>query len=57
MIKQIKTEKEYDAALKKLHAYIHNPPISGSNEANEAEVLAKVIESYENIYYLIPRLS
>jgi HTH-type transcriptional regulator / antitoxin HigA len=57
MIKPIKTEEEYDAALKKIHAYIRNPPIIGSDEADEAEVLAMLIESYESIHYPILPLS
>ena len=56
MIKLIKTEEEYDAALKILHAYIRNPPVIGSPEADEAEVLAMLIESYESIHHAMPRL-
>lgn len=53
MIKQIKTEKEYDTALKKLHAYIRNPPENGTAEADDAENLAMLIESYERIHHVI----
>jgi HTH-type transcriptional regulator / antitoxin HigA len=57
MIRPIKTELEYDVALKKIHAYIRNPPVIGSDEADEAALLAMVIESYESIHHAIPRLS
>ncbi len=53
MTKRIKTENEYDAALKKLHAYIRNPPIKGTAEADDAENLAMLIESYERIHHVI----
>ena len=57
MIKPIKTEAEYQLALKKIHAYIRNYPDVGSDEADEAEVLAMLVESYEKIHYPFPRLS
>ena len=57
MIKPIKTEAEYQLALKKIHAYIRNYPDVGSDEADEAEVLAMLVESYEKIHHPIPRLS
>jgi HTH-type transcriptional regulator/antitoxin HigA len=51
MIKPIKNKKEYQAALKKLDT-IFDAPIN-SKEGDEAELLAILIESYENEKYPI----
>lgn len=46
MIKPIKNKKEYEAALKKLDKIFDAP--ANSKEGDEAELLAILIESYEN---------
>ena len=46
-IKIIKTEQEYDAALAELEALIDVDPAPGSSAAEELEVLALLIEKYE----------
>ena len=50
-IKPIKTEIDYEKALKRLEV-IFDAPIN-SKEGDEAEVLSLLIDSYENKYYPI----
>ena len=50
-IKLIKTEQDYDRALHSLNE-IFDAPL-GSKESEEADVLALLIEDYENQYYPI----
>ena len=50
-IKPIKTELDYDAALTRVDAIFEAQP--GTPEGDEAEVLALLIEDYENEYHFI----
>jgi len=50
-IKVIKTEKDYQQALKRLEA-IFDAPID-SPEGDEAEILSILIEKYEDVHYPI----
>jgi HTH-type transcriptional regulator/antitoxin HigA len=47
-IQTIRSEDEYDAALLEIEAYFDNEPKPGTAAARRFEVLAKVIEEYEN---------
>lgn len=47
MNKIIKTAEEYEAALVRLHQLLDAEPVAGSDAANEIEVLALLISSYE----------
>ncbi|NJY63592.1 helix-turn-helix domain-containing protein [Salinimicrobium sp. CDJ15-81-2] len=50
-IKAIKTEQDYNQALKRLEEIFHAE--IGTPEGDEAEVLSILIEKYEDEYYLI----
>lgn len=50
-IKVIKTESDYNQALKRLDQIFHAP--IGSTEGDEAEILSILIEKYEDEYYPI----
>ncbi|MFA6402614.1 MAG: transcriptional regulator [Salinivirgaceae bacterium] len=50
-IKVIKTENDYNEALKRLEVIFDSPV--NSNEGDEAELLSILIEKYEDIYYPI----
>ncbi len=50
-IKPIKTEKEYDSTLTRLDEIFDAIP--GTAEGDEAEILALLIEDYENKYHFI----
>ena len=50
-IKPIKSEKDYDKALERLELIFDAD--SNSKEGDEAEILALLIENYENKYYPI----
>jgi len=50
-IKPIRTEKDYDKALKRLEKIFDSS--SKSKEGDEAEILSLLIENYENQYYPI----
>ncbi|WP_416865154.1 MAG: helix-turn-helix domain-containing protein [Imperialibacter sp.] len=50
-IKVIKTEGEYQLALKRLEGIFHAP--ADSKEGDEAEILSILIEKYENEHYPI----
>lgn len=50
-IKAIKTEEDYNQALKRLEEIFHAP--SNSKEGDEAEILAILIEKYEDEHYPI----
>jgi HTH-type transcriptional regulator/antitoxin HigA len=51
MLKLIKTEEDYKAALKRLDALFEAP--AGTKESDEADVLALLIDAYENEHYPI----
>ncbi|CAD5254016.1 MULTISPECIES: type II toxin-antitoxin system HigA family antitoxin [unclassified Imperialibacter] len=50
-IKVIKTEGDYQLALKRLEVIFHAP--ADSKEGDEAEILSILIEKYENEHYPI----
>ena len=50
-IKPIKTEKDYEKSLKRLELIFDSKP--NSKEGDEAEILAMLIDNYENKYYPI----
>ena len=50
--KSIETEQEYQAALARLYEVFHAEP--GTQEGDEFEVLANLVEAYEAIHYPIP---
>lgn len=46
-IRPIRTEADYDAALRAIEKYFDRPPRKGSPEADRFDVLATLIEAYE----------
>ncbi len=50
-IKPIKTEKDYEVAIKRLEKIFDASP--KSKEGDEAEILSMLIDNYENQYYPI----
>lgn len=50
-IKEIKTQEDYNRALKRLNEIFHAPV--DSKEGDEAEILTILIEKYEDEYYPI----
>lgn len=51
MLKAIKTKKEHEAALKRVYSLIQQNSKKGSDKSNELEVLAILIEKYEDENY------
>jgi HTH-type transcriptional regulator/antitoxin HigA len=51
VIKVLKTEEEYNQALKRLEVIFDAP--ADSSEGDEAELLGLLIEKYEDEYYPI----
>jgi len=51
-IKPIKTEKEYEAALKEIERLFHADP--GTPDADRLEVIGTLVEAYEDEHYAIP---
>ena len=47
----IKTENEYEAALKEIDTLIGNDPSIGTPEADRLELLALLVRAYEDIHY------
>jgi HTH-type transcriptional regulator/antitoxin HigA len=50
-IKPIRTEQDYEQAMKRLEKIFHAEP--GSKEDDELEILSMLIEKYENEHYPI----
>ena len=46
-IRPIRTEADYDWALKEIEAYFDNEPVRGSPEADRFDVLTELILAYE----------
>ena len=44
----IRTEVDYKAALRELSAYFDNEPEPGSEEGDRFDILATLVETYEN---------
>lgn len=55
MIKPIKTEAQYDAALARIFALIQSDVEPGSVEGDELEILSLLVKTYEQVYYPIPK--
>jgi HTH-type transcriptional regulator/antitoxin HigA len=51
-IHPIKTEKDYDLALERVHALFEAKP--NTDEGDELDILVTLIEKYEQIHYPIP---
>src|SRR5688500_13876308 len=51
-IKPIKTKKDYKAAMERLDKIFDAKP--GSKEGDELEILALLVEKYENEHYPVP---
>ncbi len=52
-VRPIRTEAEYDAALKEIARYFENQPDTGTAEADRFDLLAMVIENYEREHWPI----
>ena len=52
-IRPLKTEADYDAALKMIEAYFENEPAPGSPEADRFDLLALVIADHEAKHWAI----
>lgn len=52
-VRPIRTEKDYDAALKEIEGYFAQEPEPGSPEADRFDVLAALIEAYERRHWRI----
>jgi HTH-type transcriptional regulator/antitoxin HigA len=46
-IKPIRTETDYNAALKTIERYFDKPPKRGTSEADTFDIMATLIEAYE----------
>jgi HTH-type transcriptional regulator/antitoxin HigA len=53
-VRPIHTEEEYDAALAAIRPYFENEPMQGTPEADHFDLLAMVIEKYEDEHYPMP---
>lgn len=54
ILKPIRTEANYDAALKAVERYFDKPPRKGTPEADRFDVLSMLIEAYERVRWPIP---
>lgn len=52
-LKPIRTEQDYNAALRKASAFFNKEPEPGSPDGDRFEMLAMLIEDYEQKHYLI----
>ncbi len=52
-IRPIRTESDYEIALRELEAYFENEPAVGSDEGDRFEILATLVEAYEAKHYPI----
>lgn len=50
-LKPIRTEAEYDAALREVSPYFDKEPIVGTVEADHFEILVMLIDAYETKHY------
>ena len=53
-LKPIRSEIDYDMALKAIERYFNKPPKKGTAEADRFDVLATLIEAYERVRWPIP---
>ncbi|WP_406234666.1 type II toxin-antitoxin system HigA family antitoxin [Isoptericola jiangsuensis] len=52
-IRPIRTESDYENALRELEFYFENEPAIGSEEGDRFEILATLVEAYEAKHYPI----
>jgi HTH-type transcriptional regulator/antitoxin HigA len=52
-VRPIRTEADYDAALKEIEHYFENEPEPGTVEADRFDVLAALIGAYEQVHWPI----
>ena len=52
-IRPIRTESDYEIALRELEAYFENEPAIGTEEGDRFEILATLVEAYEAKHYPI----
>jgi HTH-type transcriptional regulator / antitoxin HigA len=52
-LKPIRSEIDYDMALKAIERYFNKPPKKGTAEADRFDVLATLIEAYERVRWPI----
>ena len=52
-IRPVRTEAEYEAALKEIETYFESEPRQGSPEADRFDILATLIEAYEREHWPI----
>jgi HTH-type transcriptional regulator/antitoxin HigA len=52
-IRPIKTEEDYEGALREVSAYFDNEPVPGSADGDRFEVLITLVEAYEAKHYPI----
>lgn len=52
-LKPIRTEQDYNAALRKASAFFNKEPEPGSPDGDRFEMLTMLIEDYEQKHYLI----
>jgi HTH-type transcriptional regulator / antitoxin HigA len=50
-IRPLKTEADYDAALKAIEVYFDDEPAAGTAEADRFDLLAFIIADYERKYW------
>jgi HTH-type transcriptional regulator / antitoxin HigA len=54
-VRPLRTEADYEWALKEVEPYFDNPPQPGTAEADRFDVLSTLIEKYEDAQFAIPR--
>ncbi|WP_037585209.1 helix-turn-helix domain-containing protein [Stenoxybacter acetivorans] len=54
-VKIIRTEADYEATVQRLEQLMDNNPPTGSEENDELDALACLLEAYENKHYMIVR--
>jgi len=52
-IKPIRTESDYQAALRVVSAHFERPPLRGSAEGDRFEVLLTLVHAYESVHHAI----
>ena len=55
MLKLIKTEADYDAALGRIYELIQLNLEPGTTQGDELEVLSVLVKEYENVHYSMPK--
>jgi HTH-type transcriptional regulator / antitoxin HigA len=53
MIRPLRSEAEYDAALKEIERYFENEPKPGTPDADRFDLLAMIVEDYEGKHWPI----